>query len=80
MSSTAAATLRQLVMFIVDEVIKEDRYLLLASELESIILLDGTAQSLGLQRATRSPSAKTHACWETATVCSPSNISTRRFP
>ena len=47
MSSTAAATLRQLVMFIVDKVIEEDRRLLLASELESITLPDGTTRSLG---------------------------------
>ena len=47
MSSTAAATLRQLVMFVVDKVVEEDRRLLLASELESITLPDGTTQSLG---------------------------------
>jgi len=46
-SSTAAATLRQLVMFVVDKVVEEDRRLLLASELESITLPDGTTQSLG---------------------------------
>ena len=47
MSSTAAATLRQLVMFVVDKVVEEDRRLLLASELESITLPDGTTRSLG---------------------------------
>jgi len=41
-SSTAAATLRQLVMFV-----EEDRRLLLAIELESIPLPDGTTRSLG---------------------------------
>ncbi|KAI0300723.1 hypothetical protein B0F90DRAFT_1722805 [Multifurca ochricompacta] len=46
-SSTAAATLRQLVMFVVDKVVEEDRRLLLASELESITLPDGTTQTLG---------------------------------
>ncbi|KAI9452204.1 hypothetical protein F5148DRAFT_1237059 [Russula earlei] len=46
-SSTAAATLRQLVMFVVDKVIEEDRRLLLANELESITLPDGTTQALG---------------------------------
>jgi hypothetical protein len=33
-SSTAAAALRQLVTFVVDKVVEEDRRLLLASELE----------------------------------------------
>ena len=47
MSSTAAATLRQLVMFVVDKVIEEDRRLLLTCELESITLPDGTTPSLG---------------------------------
>ena len=47
MSSTAAATLRQLVMFVVDKVVEEDRRLLLANELESITLPDGTTKTLG---------------------------------
>ena len=46
-SSTAAATLRQLVMFVVDKVTEEDRRMLLANELESITLPDGTTQPLG---------------------------------
>lgn len=46
-SSTAAATLRQLVMFVVDKVVEEDRRMLLANELESITLPDGTTQTLG---------------------------------
>jgi hypothetical protein len=46
-SSTAAATLRQLVMFVVDKVIEDDRRLQLASELEPITPPDGTTQSLG---------------------------------
>lgn len=46
-SSTAAATLRQLVMFVVDKVVEEDRRMLLANELESITLPDGTTQVLG---------------------------------
>jgi Guanine nucleotide exchange factor in Golgi transport N-terminal/Dimerisation and cyclophilin-binding domain of Mon2 len=46
-SSTAAATLRQLVMFVVDKVVEEDRRMLLASELEPITLPDGTTRSLG---------------------------------
>ena len=46
-SSTAAATLRQLVMFVVDKVVEEDRRMLLANELESITLPDGTTQALG---------------------------------
>jgi Guanine nucleotide exchange factor in Golgi transport N-terminal/Dimerisation and cyclophilin-binding domain of Mon2 len=46
-SSTAAATLRQLVMFVVDKVVEEDRRLLLANELESITLPDGNTQTLG---------------------------------
>jgi hypothetical protein len=33
-SSTAAATLRQLVMFIVDKIVEEDRRMLLANELQ----------------------------------------------
>ena len=33
-SPTAAATLRQLAMFVVDKVVEEDRRMLLASELE----------------------------------------------
>ena len=47
MSSTAAATLRQLVMFVVDKVVEEDRRLLLANELESVTLPDGNTQTLG---------------------------------
>ncbi|KAH9169937.1 hypothetical protein EDB89DRAFT_1853941 [Lactarius sanguifluus] len=47
-SSTAAATLRQLVMFVVDKVVEEDRRLLHANELEPITLPDGTTQPLGL--------------------------------
>jgi hypothetical protein len=46
-SSTAAATLRQLVMFVVDKVVEEDRRLLLANELESITLPNGATQALG---------------------------------
>ena len=46
-SSTAAATLRQLVMFVVDKVVEEDRRMMLANELESITLPDGTTQALG---------------------------------
>jgi len=42
MSSTAAVMPRQLVMFVVDKVVEEDRHLLLASELESTTLPDGT--------------------------------------
>jgi len=38
MSSTAAATLRQLVVFVVDRVIEEDRRMLLTNELKSITL------------------------------------------
>jgi hypothetical protein len=43
-SSTAAAALRQLVVFIVDKVVEEDRRMLL--ELESITLPDGMTQAL----------------------------------
>jgi hypothetical protein len=43
-SSTAAA-LRQLVMFVVDKVVEEDRRMLLVNELESITLLDTTTQA-----------------------------------
>ena len=39
--------LRQLVMFVVDKVVEEDRRMLLASELESIALPGGTTLSLG---------------------------------
>jgi hypothetical protein len=46
MSSTAAATLRQLVMSVVDKVVEEDRRILLANELESITLPDWTKQAL----------------------------------
>lgn len=47
MSSTAAASLRQLVMFVVDKVVEEDHRMLLASELEYITLPDGTTRLLG---------------------------------
>ena len=49
MSSTAAATLRQLVVFVVDKVVEEDHRMLLrlASELEYITLPDVTTRSLG---------------------------------
>ena len=59
-------------MFVVDKVVEEVRRLLIASELESITLPDGTS---------RSPSSRTLTCCETASVpcfCG-SNISTRRF-
>ncbi|KAN0132209.1 hypothetical protein V8E53_009975 [Lactarius tabidus] len=46
-SSTAAATLRQLFMFVVDKIVEEDRRLLHANELEPITLPDGTTQTLG---------------------------------
>lgn len=48
-SSTAAATLRQLVMFVVDKVVDEDKRLdLLQSEdYQEIILPDGSTRSLG---------------------------------
>jgi hypothetical protein len=46
-SSTAAVRVRQLVMFIVDKVVDEDRRMLLANELESITFPDGTPQALG---------------------------------
>jgi len=46
-SSTAAATLRQLVVFVIDKVVEEDQRMLLANELESITLPDGTTQALG---------------------------------
>jgi len=46
-SSTAAVTLRQLVMFVVDKVVEEDHRMLLANELESISLPDRTTQALG---------------------------------
>ena len=45
MSSTAAATLRQLVMFVVDKVVDEDRSG--PSSLSPITLLDGTQKELG---------------------------------
>ncbi len=41
---TATARPRQLVMFVVDKVIEEDRRMLLANEHESITLPDGTTQ------------------------------------
>ena len=44
-SPTAAATLQQLVMFIVDDVVEED-HRLLASELGTTILQDRTSRSL----------------------------------
>ena len=46
-SSMAAMMLPQLVMFIIDKVVREDHCLLLISEFESIILLDGKMRSLG---------------------------------
>jgi hypothetical protein len=47
MSSTTAATLRQLVMFVVNEVVEEDRRMLLSNELESITLSNRLTQALG---------------------------------
>jgi hypothetical protein len=47
MSSTAAATLRQLVIFVVNKVVEEDRCMLLSNELESITLLNRLTQVLG---------------------------------
>jgi hypothetical protein len=45
-SSTAAATLRQLAMFTANKVTEEDPRMLLANELESITLPDGTTEAL----------------------------------
>jgi hypothetical protein len=45
-SSTAAATLRQLVMFIVDKIVEEGRRMLLTNELESIALPGRMTQAL----------------------------------
>jgi hypothetical protein len=45
-SSTAAAALPQLVMFVVDKVAQEDRRVPFANELESITPPDGTTQTL----------------------------------
>ena len=67
MLSMVATTLPQLVMFIVDKVVKEDRRLLLISRLESITQLGEKRDRLGLQRVTCSPSSRT---WETASICS----------
>ena len=39
-------TLCRLVMFVVDKVVDEDRHMVLAGELESITLPDGTTQAL----------------------------------
>jgi hypothetical protein len=52
-SSTAVATLHQLVMFIVDKVEQEDRRMLLVNVLESITLPDGATQVPVPERATR---------------------------
>lgn len=48
-SSTAAATLRQLVMFVVDKVVEEDKRLesLPSEDLQDIILPDNSTRSLG---------------------------------
>jgi hypothetical protein len=82
-SSTVATMLGQLVMFVFDNlnVVEKDRLLLLASELESITLLDGRRDRSVPQRATRSPSSRTHACCQTASVHSSCslNISTKRL-
>lgn len=45
-SSTAAVTLRQLVMFVINKIVEEDHRMLLANELESITLPNGTTQAL----------------------------------
>ena len=41
-----AVTLRQLVMFIINKIVEEDHRMLLANELESITLPNGTTQAL----------------------------------
>jgi hypothetical protein len=46
-SSTAVVTLRQSVMIVVDRVVGEDRRMLLANELGSITLPNGTTKELG---------------------------------
>ena len=63
-SSTAAATLYQLVLFIVDKVIEEDRRMLLANELESInsSARDDTSAPAP-PRTTTSLSLRTSVCW-----------------
>jgi len=69
-------------MFVVDKAVEEGRRLLLASGLGSVTLSDGTTRLLGPAARDASPSSKTYAFWETASVrstCS-SNISTSRFP
>jgi hypothetical protein len=53
-SSTAAVILRQLVMLVVDKVVvDEDCHVVLANELESISLPDGTTQALRSCRSRR---------------------------
>ena len=48
MSSTAAATLRQLVMFVVDKMVEEDKQDSLDPRLlEDVVLPDGTTATLG---------------------------------
>ena len=47
MSSTAAATLRQLVMFVVNKVVEADRRMVLSNELELITLPNRLTQALG---------------------------------
>ena len=79
--STAAATLRQLVIIVIDKIVEGDLRLLLANALESSPFQTGRHNRLALRCATRSPSSRTYACWETASICSPSNsnISTLIF-
>ena len=61
-SSHGGNDLRQLVMFVIDEVVEEDRRLLLACELESSTLQDRTSGSLSPAPPDVYVTLRTHAC------------------
>lgn len=60
-SSTATAMLRQLIMFVVDKVLEEDRRLLLAGSNQPPFQTERRDLSAP-QRVTRSPPSRTYAC------------------
>jgi len=66
-------------MFVVNKVVEEDYLILLANELESITLSDGTTQALQSRRATRFLSSRTFVCLvrESVRKSYSSNTSTR---
>jgi hypothetical protein len=72
LSSTAVATLCQLVMLIINKVVEDDHRLLLANKLESTALPNGTTQAL-------CPAARDASSFEVFCLSGPGNEERPQF-